>query len=764
MAYPGATLTGSGWVVPNITGGIVQLSADGTSLVSGDGNIGPTLYTRSQSLPECVLLGSNTNIWIDAGVVLTNSGTNQHTMFRTGNAEFSAVASPIPGVSIYCADEQDAGDGTMRYTSGTTSLAWRSPGDAAYGPEVNISGVTNAATVAIFKLVCASATKSIYVYVAPATRSTVERTVKVAGVTGAKAVTWSRTSNVTTVTEAGHQRRVGDFAILFNDTTAMRHGYISAVSASTWTIADAGSNASGSARAYGVRNIRIQGNGAVLDYNKNGLATGLMSNLQAIIMHACSDVSVKNLQVNNCTKYGLQVCGYTNVEVDGLTSWRTASTDLSGNSDLLHVCGPGRNIRANALRAQAGDNIVGVGCGDYMDYQLQPIGFDLSLIGGRVTDTWCEDADQHPVRFYNANGSNIIRQWVIDTTLGTYSAATDGCVAIITDNAAEQIGAGNTHIDGLLVIAPDAERADGTRSSAFVCRGTGTRRNIKLQRVRPRLGDPATIKSTVSIESSVENLWVEFDETATFSGYCVGILTGATVGDLDVFAPQIAADNAGFAGFPVLVGLEAPTATVTRARITFSGDDVSASGQKLIGLYNQGVLGRASFTNCTMVDGDSLYRATAVSTAGPVLEAVNTKVTTGFGFATEILPASIELTNFSHLGGSGALLHNSAASGTIKVKASNVIASNRFLRNVSGNSVYQINVRQLEAVTVLATDAGTPSWRVQSSCDFSVDGALLDATVANHGAGASFYNTNAGFGAGVGAYVRGSTTWVRVAS
>jgi hypothetical protein len=37
MAYPGATLTGSGWVVPNITGGIVQLSADGASLVPGDG-------------------------------------------------------------------------------------------------------------------------------------------------------------------------------------------------------------------------------------------------------------------------------------------------------------------------------------------------------------------------------------------------------------------------------------------------------------------------------------------------------------------------------------------------------------------------------------------------------------------------------------------------------------------------------------------------------------------------------------------------------
>jgi hypothetical protein len=45
-----------------------------------------------------------------------------------------------------------------------------------------------------------------------------------------------------------------------------------------------------------------------------------------------------------------------------------------------------------------------------------------------------------------------------------------------------------------------------------------------------------------------------------------------------------------------------------------------------------------------------------------------------------------------------------------------------------------------------------------------IDGALLDSTVANHAAGAAFYNTNAAFGAGVGKYVRGAATWVRVAA
>lgn len=42
MAYAGATLTGSGWVVPNITGGVAHFGVDANgnivSLVAGDGN------------------------------------------------------------------------------------------------------------------------------------------------------------------------------------------------------------------------------------------------------------------------------------------------------------------------------------------------------------------------------------------------------------------------------------------------------------------------------------------------------------------------------------------------------------------------------------------------------------------------------------------------------------------------------------------------------------------------------------------------------
>lgn len=748
-------------------------SGNVTGLVGPGGNVGPTLYTVSASMPECVLMGSNTNIWIDSGVTLTNSGTFQHTMFRTGNAEFSSVASPIPGVSIYCADEQAAGDGTMRYTSGTTSLAWRSPGDTIYGPEVNISGVTNAATVAIFKLASASATKSIYVYVAPATRSTVERTVKVAEVTGAKAVTWSRTSNVTTVTEAGHQRRVGDFVILFNDTTAMRHGYISAVSASTWTIADTGSNASGSARAYGVRNIRINGNGATLDYNKNGLTISLMSNLHAIILNAVSDVTVEGLQVNNCTKYACLVTGYKNAMFRNFSTYRSVSSDFSGNSDVIHPLGPGRHFVAEDTRAQGGDNIFGIGCADFYDYVFNcPQYGDLSLTDGRITGVWCEDTDEQPVRFYNANGTNVIRNWVVDGVFGTYGATVDSAVAIIMDTmSGGMVDSGQTNIDGLVVISPDAVRSDGTHSFAIKVAGAGTRRNLRFDRVRPRPGN-TTLRGTVWFDTgtSAEDASVSF-EGGNFSGYLVGITGATTVGRLTVRSTGVLnGDNAlGATQRPVVVALDSSTTVLTYLDIGgLVVDDTSSSGTKTSVVWSTGTIGEAVISDVIMLDGDAVVRGNTGAVAGGVLRLRNINANAGFVAVYDAgTPANVAMDTVWHNNAANAVFTtNESTARSIIVRAANCRGGNRFLRNVQGNHTWTISGygNAPGAGAAIVTDAGTPAWRLDGDWDLITDGALLDATVTNHRAGAKFYNTNGAFGVGVGGYVRGSAAWVRVAS
>jgi hypothetical protein len=95
MAYPGATLTGSGWVVPDITGGIVQLSTDGTSLVSGDGTVisftGPS-YTWAL-VPAASLMAGVTVRLTDVGPVGAGSlWISDGTRWR-----------PLGGSQLHCA-------------------------------------------------------------------------------------------------------------------------------------------------------------------------------------------------------------------------------------------------------------------------------------------------------------------------------------------------------------------------------------------------------------------------------------------------------------------------------------------------------------------------------------------------------------------------------------------------------------------------------------------------------------------------------------
>lgn len=752
--------------------GNVIISAAAQALVSGDGML---VFPRA-TLTDCLLLGNNATVWMPPGAVITSGGTVQHTMIRTGNAEFTSDATAVPGVSIYCADEVTAaGTGTLRYTHATTSLAWLAPGATAYGPEVDISSVTNAATVGIFTIAGASAGQALYVYVAPATRSgVISRTVRVEPVTGARGVTWTRASNVRTVTETGHGRRVGDFVVNFGPAGDVSHGYITAVTANTYTFPDAGSDqgAAQAGRAYGVRNIQIIGNGATLDYNRPNLTTALMSGLHAIILHACSDVNVSNVQVNNTTKYAVLVAGYANVEVNGLTSWRTVSSDLNMNSDTLHICGPGRTIRANAIRAQAGDNILGVGCGDFMDYQLQqPNAGDLSLIGGRIADTWCDDTDQHPVRFYNANGANWIRGWVVDTVRGTYSAGTDACVAIITETVPEQIDAGATNVDGLTIIAPDAVRTDGVASAAFVNRGAGTRRGIKVERVRPR-AMTSTTRSVLSVEtgSSIADLTVQF-EPGDWSGNLIGVTGTGTIGRLRVTAAGMLNGNnelgGGFA--PNVVCVDSTTAAITNLEVAeMVVDDVSSTGTKARLVFNNATIGDISVADVRMLDGDAVVRASSTGATGGAMRMRNVTAASSFVAVFDNgAPVNVGLTDVWHSQAANAVLTVADATArTIRVRLVNVRAGHRMLRNTAGNHTWLISGYGNEPGigAALVTDAGTPLYRLDGDWDLVTDGALLDATVANHRAGAKFYNSNAAFGAGVGGYVRGATTWVRVAA
>jgi len=105
---------------------------------------------------------------------------------------------------------------------------------------------------------------------------------------------------------------------------------------------------------------------------------------------------------------------------------------------------------------------------------------------------------------------------------------------------------------------------------------------------------------------------------------------------------------------------------------------------------------------------------------------------------------------------------------TVEVSVGNV-------NSVSGASLGNLNSANLTLkLSIASGNANNNTFTKNASAvlqlggnvimnNFTLDGATLDATVGNHAPGASFYNNNAAFGIGVGAYVRGSATWSRVA-
>lgn len=734
-------------------------------------------------LDETLLLGSNTNLTFQPGTVIRASNTNQHTLIRTGNAEFSASATPIPGVSIYCADEVTAaGTGTLRYTHATTSLAWLAPGESAYGAEVNIGAVVDATTVGIFIIPGASAGKQLYVYVAPTLTGTVRtgvitRTVRLEPVTGARAITWTRASNVRTVTEAAHGRRIGDFVINFGPSGDVSHGYITAVTASTYTLPDTGSDqaVAQTGRAYGVRNIVINGTGATLDYRKGSLTTAMMSNLHAVILNACSDVVVKDLEVSNTTKYAILLTGYKNVKIEGFRTFRDDSSNVAGNSDVVHPLGPGRGLIVERTRAQGGDNLIGVGCSDFFDYVLNlPAYGELSLIGGRVLDSWGENTHQQPVRFYNGNGANVIRDWTVDGVYGTYDTNVDAAVAVIMDTMSNidgngivgMVDSGGTNIDGLTLRNISATRVDGQPSSAFISRAAGTRRGLKIDRLRPRTF-AAGATATVHIEDSTwEGVEVEAFGAGSFAGAIIGLFGTGTVRDMRVDATQLVWDNAlGSGARGAVVLLNNANAVVTNLRVRVLGSDSSASGNKASVVWiNNGTVTRCYVTGHFGAGTDAILRVSSGSCAH--FTANDLEHEGSFVAAADSPVNHINLNEVYHWNGaSSCIAYNVAAGGTVRVRARQVRCSNRFIRNTAGSTVFLLEAQSTELTTnVFVVDAGTPLLRLQGPTDISMDGALIDATATNHAPGASFYNTNAAFGAGIGAFVRGAAAFVRVAA
>lgn len=741
-----------------------------------------------------LLLGSDTSLEVQPGVQINGTGTLRHNFARTGNAEY--VDSGIPGVWIVCATERSSyGVGTLTYTHSGTTLEWAAPGDVAGSP-VSIASVTTPATSGLFRLVSANGDELNVVVIPAASRNApVSRAVRVEPVTGARPITWVRNGTTFVATESAHGRRVGDIVMVFG--TPRQHGYIIAADANTWTLADASGASSGSASAYGVRNINILATGSTINGNHSSLTgTTVSQSNHAWILFAATNVNMKAPAHTDYAKYCVLASGCANMGINGATA-------LEGNcSDTVHITGPHRGVTVANTVSRAIDNIIGIGCCDYVDYNIFWPGagtVDVSQV--EILNTRGINTRLELVRIYNAN-SGWIRDAVISGVYGTFDASVTTCAtSIISDLNVLQVDPGATNIDRLVVDDVTAVASVSTLfKPAFSATGTGTRRGVRIQNI-PLLPCNANSSGTVVIDSAFQDIYfAPLDGVSGFSGPAINLRGSAVVELLTVeLSSRLRGDNqlpvtlgSGTAQQPSLVQLEAGTSTANQLHV-FGGavDDISATGTKVCLVRNNGVIQAATVSRVRAIDFEMLWRQLGASNTGTVLKlaGIDYDSVTGSIVSLDAAMASIQADGL-RISSGYSIVNTGIAAGTTRIDLSNVLAAlsiavlrnvlngatyilsassvtltaGNIIRNEAGNPVITVAANNTSVPTPISIVAGTPVIRLGGSVSFPVDGTLIDATVTNHGAGASFYNTNAAFGAGVGAYVRGSATWTRVAA
>lgn len=725
-----------------------------------------TAYTPENTL----LLGSNSKISLPIGSSITAAGAYWHTMIRTGNAEFSAAARQQYGVNIYCADAvTNSGSGVLRYTQSSQSFAWSGPA-GQFGAEVIVSAIVSAATLRVYRITAANG-HSIYCYIFPDASRTADysATVNLEPVTGANAITWTRDTAARTVTENAHGRQVGDFAALFSGTEMELFGYISAITADTWSIPDTAGAGSGSGRAYGVRNVTLDLQG-IVDMNYGNLKTNAESlATMAIIINSASDVVMNDPQVRNHKKYAVLVTGAKNFRGRNLRSGRSASSPTSGNSDVFHILGSIRGLRMDGIRAQAGDNLSAIATGDLASYCLHlPRYGDLSVDTYAITDLYGENCHTEMFRIYGAE-TGTIRNGRVGPFGGTFDTNTSACGKIMSDTVTGMmVDSASTNVDGLVIDGPNAQRIDGSESGAFafIANSSGIKRGIEIINMMPR-SMLAAISGAVQVQCTLEDLDVKLLGGGAVAGAQVSVTSTGRIKSFRGYTKTLVGNNNGGARAAFLQ-LEAATSQVDAFDVVVeNADDISASGNKLAVVINSGLTtaGSVKVWNATAAV-DSALRVTATAPNGGTYKLETTNIL-GTGAFFDNVPARVFYSD-SNVGGNCPIQFGTAATGTAWVHMSDVWAANRLVRFNGASAQYRFTFSGCEgAAGSLQVLSGTPVVRLMGVCsvgEIGIDGTLVDSTVTNHAPGASFYNTNAAFGAGVGAYVRGATTWTRVAA
>lgn len=710
------------------------------------------------SLTEPLLIGSDTRIDVLPGVNVVSGGARFHNMLRVGNADYLNSQHAIEGTWVYCADEQAAYlEGTLTYTHPAATLTWQPDGQPA-GAAVSVAAVVNGATSAIFEIPSGTGGASLYVVVVPAAarNSTRSRRVRIEPTTGARPATWTRASGSLVVNLPGNSHRAGALVQLFG-ASVQGHFFIDRVDGDSLYITDARADAAGSCRVYGVGNVVIQAAGSLWDGNRVALASaasGLCTH--AWLLHTISFSDLCLATYTRATKYACYLSGTSSVEAKGLRITGPAAT----NSDGVHFTGPSRDLQVLDTSGTAGDNLVGFGSADYLDYCVFfPSGGTLDVVRPQIRRVRGEESKYELVRAYCAN-AGWLRDVLVEDVGGTCdSNTTSGCVSITTDNGSGNPEAGATNVDGFTVRNVTARRADGNHIPKFVMSGTGTRRRIVADGVALQPNGRNTAGS-VRLDCAFDDVTVRGLRCDTkFAGPAIQLAGSADGKLLIVEDVRFTGDSqvTGWTNGAGVVGVINVRPTIVEQTgagsklqcLRVSGVDISedsSAGARTTLIIQNGLLPLIQLSQVRLKAGatnpDGLVRVGSTATGGGVIQLSGVDSDADFGVVTDgPLPSLVQMGSLRHTRGN--TIHNGSAT-------------------VAG---YDLQFgADVQVANALNVPVAGPLFRLRSSSSIALDGTRLDATVANHAPGASFYNTAAGFGAGVGQYVRGATSWTRVAA
>lgn len=431
---------------------------------------------------ETMLIGNRTFFQCADSVFFRHVGSWGKALLRAGNAHWIGDISMPAGISIICASENTR-PGVGRIRRDVNTLFYTAPGDTeGAGVPITVGPAASTGT-ARYTLTSGDGVSLLHVTVSQPSLTGVTGFVQIvsrAPGSGSRSVTWSRTSNITTVTETAHGRQAGDVVVLFGANFVGQVQILEVTGANTYTFSDSRSNASGSGSVFGTRNISVSGGSFDGRFSTN-TQTRTVEDRHCLIFVGSSGWSVRS-SIRDVQKYGLLGQGCANYSAvvnffaDGATS-STAGVQINGCSFNGYV----------SVRGTSTDTIVGMIGGDFPN-QTHLIPSDeggCGFVNSVVEDIVAYDTLFELVRWAPHAGAvmrnNVTRRLrgTIDTTSQQKSA-----VSLIADTGLHTPG--DYSVQNFVIDDVQVSKSNGTNHLVAVelrARGTVRSRGVRISNV-----------------------------------------------------------------------------------------------------------------------------------------------------------------------------------------------------------------------------------------------------------------------------------------